>query len=46
MTCYEDLPLNAQIYLDRMEKLCGVPVSWIGVGPDRDDMFLMPRYRK
>ena len=35
-----ELPENARNYLKRLEELCGVPISWIGVGPDRDDMFL------
>lgn len=35
---FEELPPNAQVYIKRIEQLVGVPVSWIGVGPGRDDM--------
>jgi adenylosuccinate synthase len=34
------LPRNAQRYVQRIEELTGVPVSWIGVGAGRDDMAL------
>jgi adenylosuccinate synthase len=36
----DDLPEAARKYLARIEELCKVPISWIGVGVDRDDMFL------
>eukprot|EP00490_Sorites_sp_Unknown_P009177 CAMPEP_0114659776 /NCGR_PEP_ID=MMETSP0191-20121206/18503_1 /TAXON_ID=126664 /ORGANISM="Sorites sp." /LENGTH=472 /DNA_ID=CAMNT_0001885971 /DNA_START=22 /DNA_END=1437 /DNA_ORIENTATION=- len=36
---YEELPNNAKKYISRIEELIGVPVSWIGVGPDRNDMI-------
>ncbi|KAJ1446969.1 Adenylosuccinate synthetase [Pelagophyceae sp. CCMP2097] len=39
---FEDLPANAQGYIRAIEEHCGVPVSWVGTGPGRDDMFLMP----
>jgi len=39
---YESLPVNAQNYLKRVQEIVEVPISWVGVGPDRDDMFLMP----
>ena len=35
---YSDLPENAQKYVQRVEELTGIPVSWVGVGPDRNDM--------
>lgn len=41
-TSYDELPANAQAYLRKMEELAGVPISWVGVGPDRKNMFLMP----
>jgi adenylosuccinate synthase len=34
----QQLPRNAQLYLQRIEQLVGVPVSWVGVGPGREDM--------
>ncbi|SDG29416.1 adenylosuccinate synthase [Pseudonocardia oroxyli] len=33
---FEDLPVNAQAYVHRIEELTGAPVSAIGVGPGRD----------
>jgi len=33
---FEDLPANARAYVERLEKLIGVPIRWVGVGPDRD----------
>ncbi|CAD7931637.1 unnamed protein product [Amoebophrya sp. A25] len=38
---FEALPAAAQKYLKRVEELCKVPISWVGVGPGREDMFLM-----
>jgi adenylosuccinate synthase len=35
---FAELPANAQAYLKRVEQLCGVPVSWVGVGAGRLDM--------
>ncbi|ORZ09340.1 adenylsuccinate synthetase [Lobosporangium transversale] len=40
---FEDLPANAQKYIRRIEEICGVPVEWIGVGVDRDDMVVIPQ---
>ncbi|MBN1486375.1 MAG: adenylosuccinate synthase [Anaerolineae bacterium] len=36
----EDLPENAQAYISRIEELVGVPVKFIGVGPERESMIL------
>ena len=33
---FEELPLNAQNYVKMIEEASGVPVKWIGVGPERD----------
>jgi len=33
---YEELPVNAQNYIKMIEDATGVPVKWIGVGPERD----------
>jgi len=35
---FEELPKEAQAYLNRVEELVGVPVSWVGVGAARADM--------
>jgi adenylosuccinate synthase len=34
----DDLPKEARSYLDALEALAGVPVSWASVGPGRDQM--------
>merc|ERR1740121_2878714 len=36
---FSQLPKAAQRYVKRMEELIGVPVSSVGVGPDRNDMI-------
>ncbi|KAF4667795.1 hypothetical protein FOL47_003384 [Perkinsus chesapeaki] len=36
---FEELPEAAQTYIEALEKWTGVPVSWIGVGPGRQDMI-------
>ena len=33
---FEELPANAQNYVKMIEEATGVPVKWIGVGPERD----------
>ena len=33
---FEDLPANAQSYVKMIEEASGVPVKWIGVGPERE----------
>jgi adenylosuccinate synthase len=33
---YDALPVEAQRYIERIEQLVGVPISWIGVGPGRE----------
>lgn len=41
-TCrsFEELPENAQKYIEYLEKLSGVRISIIGVGPDRDQTIV------
>ena len=36
MRTYEELPENTKVYLKRIEEVTGVPVGFIGVGPDRE----------
>jgi adenylosuccinate synthase len=36
---FEDLPENAKKYLNEIEKLCGVPISYVSVGPERDALI-------
>ncbi len=33
---FEDLPVNAQNYVNLIEETLETPISWIGVGPERD----------
>ena len=40
---FADLPLAAQRYIRRVEELAGVPVTWVGVGPEREQMVTMDR---
>jgi adenylosuccinate synthase len=35
----KDLPKEARLYLDAMEKALGVPIAWVSVGPDRAQIF-------
>lgn len=37
---YQQLPLNARKYIERIEELCGVPVKFISVGPEREAMIV------
>ena len=37
---FEDLPQNAQNYVRKIEELLGVPMRWVGVGPERDSMIV------
>lgn len=36
---FEDLPDNAKKYVLRVQELLGVPIRWIGVGPNRLDVI-------
>ena len=36
---FSDLPKNTQKYVNYLEKLVGIPVSMLSVGPDRDATF-------
>jgi adenylosuccinate synthase len=36
----EKLPKNARAYLDRIEKLCRVPIDLISTGPDREETIV------
>lgn len=37
---YEELPENARRYIARMEEVIGLPVSFIGVGPRREETIV------
>ncbi|KAI0026496.1 Adenylosuccinate synthetase [Vararia minispora EC-137] len=36
---YDDLPDNCRTYVEFVERALGVPVEWIGVGPEREAMI-------
>ena len=38
---YEDLPINARAYLDRMSELSELPIDIISTGAERDDTILL-----
>jgi adenylosuccinate synthase len=38
---FEDLPANAQRYVERIEQLCGTKVSIVGVGPGREENVVL-----
>lgn len=38
---WDDLPINAQKYLRRMEQLVGTPIALVYTGPDREETILM-----
>lgn len=40
ITNFADLPVNAKDYIRFIEEHVGVPVTWIGNGPAREDMIM------
>jgi len=40
ITDFNDLPANAKAYLTRFAELCGAPVGFVGVGPDRSQTLV------
>jgi adenylosuccinate synthase len=38
---WEELPVNAQRYLRRLEELAGAPVAIISTGPDREETIVL-----
>jgi adenylosuccinate synthase len=38
---WDDLPAAAQGYIRRVEELCGIPVSMVSVGPERDRTIML-----
>jgi adenylosuccinate synthase len=41
ITRYDDLPLNARRYLERLQVLVGVPIDIVSTGPDRDQTIVL-----
>jgi len=42
---WADLPQPAQNYLDRIEELLDVPIKYVSVGPEREEMFTVAENR-
>jgi adenylosuccinate synthase len=38
---FQDLPEKARLYLARLSELCGAPVAFVGVGPDRSQTIVV-----
>ncbi|MBP6115080.1 MAG: adenylosuccinate synthase [Neisseriaceae bacterium] len=38
---YEDLPINAKRYLDRMSEICEAPIAMVSTGPDREETIVL-----
>lgn len=41
ITEYDQLPLNARLYLQRIEEITGVPIHMISTSPDRDHTIIL-----
>ena len=39
-TSYDELPENARKYVEHLEEIVGAPVSFVSVGPDRDQTII------
>jgi adenylosuccinate synthase len=37
---WDELPANARAYLTRFGELCGAPVTYVGIGPDREQTIV------
>ena len=42
---FEELPANAQAYVKHLEDICNVRISFVSVGPDRDQTIVRDWYR-
>jgi adenylosuccinate synthase len=40
ITEYNKLPSKAKDYINAVEKLTNIPISWIGTGPERESIAL------
>lgn len=38
---FDDLPTNAKRYLDRIREIISIPISYVSVGPDRDETIVI-----
>ena len=37
---FKDLPANAKNFIQKIEQLAGVPITFIGTGPERDSIVI------
>lgn len=37
---FEDLPATARSYIERIEGLCGIPITYVSVGPEREALII------
>ena len=42
ITDYDKLPSNCRAYVERVEELVNIPITWIGVGPERKSTIMKP----
>jgi adenylosuccinate synthase len=43
-TNWSDLPQQAKSYINRVSSILGIPVTWVGTGPKRENMLANPDY--
>jgi len=41
VTEFDQLPVNARRYLERMAEVCGVPIDMVSTGPDRNETIVL-----
>ncbi|GAA4335567.1 adenylosuccinate synthase [Pigmentiphaga soli] len=41
LTQYDQLPVNARRYLERVAEVCGVPIDLVSTGPDRSETIVL-----
>lgn len=42
ITDYDKLPANCKNYIETIEQLIDIPITWIGTGPDRANTIMKP----
>jgi len=42
ITDYEKLPKNCKVYIETVEELINIPITWVGTGPDRSHTIMKP----
>ena len=43
---WDKLPPNCRSFIERVEELADVPITWVGVGADRKNMIMKPSNKK